>query len=114
MMKSMTGFASVAAEDARAALGVSVKTLNHRYLDVQIKMPAWLNAAEAAVRAAIGTRVARGRVEVALSVQTRESLGVEVELNRDVARALESALATARAEGWVSGLLTPEIGRAHV
>lgn len=107
MIKSMTGFASVASEDAQAALGVSIKTLNHRYLDVQLKMPGLLASIETAIRAAISGRLTRGRVELSVSVQLRQSAGIEVELNREVGHALERALAAARAEGWVAGALTP-------
>jgi uncharacterized protein (TIGR00255 family) len=107
MIKSMTGFASVATEDAQAALGVSIKTLNHRYLDVQLKMPSLLGSIEAAIRAAIGGRITRGRVELSVSMQLRETPGVDVELNRKVGQALERAFAEARAEGWIAGALTP-------
>lgn len=107
MIKSMTGFASVAAEDAQAAIGVSVRTLNHRYLDVQLKVPALLAPLEAAVRSAVSARISRGRVELSVSLQLGDLHGVEVEVNREVGRALERAFAEARAEGWIAGVLTP-------
>jgi len=107
MIKSMTGFASVTREDERATMTVTIRALNHRYLDLQLRMPQTLAALEADVRALVGKRVARGRVELGLSVQLRQVPGVDVEFNESFGRALEAALHQARARGLVSGQLTP-------
>ena len=39
MIKSMTGFASVTREDAQATVGVTIRAVNHRYLDLQLRVP---------------------------------------------------------------------------
>jgi uncharacterized protein (TIGR00255 family) len=103
----MTGFASVTREDDRATVTVTIRALNHRYLDLQLRMPQSLAAMESEVRALVGKRVARGRVELSLSLQARQTPGVEVEFNEEFGRALESALQQARARGLVVGPLTP-------
>jgi uncharacterized protein (TIGR00255 family) len=51
--------------------------------------------------------VARGRVELGLSLQLRQQPGVDVDLNDEFARALEAALDRARSRGLISGALTP-------
>jgi len=107
MIKSMTGFASVTKEDDRATIAVTIRALNHRYLDLQLRIPQTLAAVESEVRALVGKYVARGRIEVALALQLRQTPGVEVELNDDFARALEAALTRARERNLVSGALTP-------
>ncbi len=107
MIKSMTGFASVTREDDRATIAVTIRALNHRYLDLQLRMPQSLAAIESDVRALVGRRVARGRVELSLSLQLRQTPGVEVEFNEEFGRALEAALDQARARGLVAGALTP-------
>ena len=107
MIKSMTGFSAVTREDDRATIAVTVRALNHRYLDLQLRVPQSLAAIETEVRALIGKRVARGRVELSLSLQLRQTPGVDVEFNEDFGRALESALEQARARGLVAGALTP-------
>jgi uncharacterized protein (TIGR00255 family) len=107
MIKSMTGFASVTREDDRATVAVTIRALNHRYLDLQLRVPQSLAAIESDVRAVVGKRVARGRVELSLSVQLRQAPGIDVEFNEEFGRALEAALAQARARGLVAGLLTP-------
>lgn len=107
MIKSMTGFASVTREDERATVTVTIRALNARFLDLQLRLPQTLGAIEADTRAMVSKHVARGRVELSLSLQQRLTPGVEVEFNEDFGRALETALEQARARGLVSGALTP-------
>jgi uncharacterized protein (TIGR00255 family) len=107
MMKSMTGFASVTREDAGASIGVTVRSVNHRYLDVQLRLPQTLSAIEPRIRGVVQQRVARGRVEVAISLQLRQPPKLEIELNEAFAVALASAMARARAVGLVEGALQP-------
>jgi uncharacterized protein (TIGR00255 family) len=107
MIKSMTGFAAVTREDERAMVGVTIRALNHRHLDVQLRIPQSLAALESDVRALIAKRVARGRVELGVSLQLRQVAGVEVEFNEEFAEALGAALGQARARGLVAGALTP-------
>src|ERR1051326_8671352 len=107
MIKSMTGFASVTREDERATITVTIRALNHRYLDLQLRSPQSLAAIEADVRSLVGRHVARGRVELSLALQLRQLPGVEIEFNEDFGRALEAALAKARERGLVAGALTP-------
>jgi uncharacterized protein (TIGR00255 family) len=107
MIKSMTGFAAATSEDERATVAVTVRALNHRHLDLQLRMPQALSAAEREVRALVSTRVARGRLELSVSLQLREVPGVDVELNEEFAEALEAALSRARDRGLIAGALTP-------
>src|SRR5437016_14263134 len=92
MIKSMTGFASVAREDERATIAVTIRSLNHRYLDLQLRIPQSLAAIEPDVRALVGRRVVRGRVELSVSMQLRIAPGMDIEFNEEFGRALEVAL----------------------
>lgn len=103
----MTGFASVTREDERATVAVTIRALNHRFLDLQLRVPQALAAIESEIRALVAKRVARGRVELSLSLQLRQVPGIDVEFNEDFGRALETALDRARERGLVSGALTP-------
>jgi uncharacterized protein (TIGR00255 family) len=107
MLKSMTGFASVTRESAVATVSVTIKTLNHRFLDLQPRLPASLGAMEARVRQLVGSRIARGRVELSVSLQFRRLPTVEVELNEALGAAIAAAVEAARARGLVTGPLTP-------
>ncbi|MBP1634370.1 MAG: hypothetical protein H6Q10_944 [Acidobacteria bacterium] len=106
MIRSMTGFASAAGEDEAAAVGVTIRAVNHRYLDLQIRLPSGLAAAEARLRAAVQRKVSRGRVELSVSLQPRQLPAPQVELNEPFVRRLREALERARAEGLVEGPLT--------
>jgi uncharacterized protein (TIGR00255 family) len=107
VIKSMTGFTSVTREDERATITVTIRALNHRYLDLQLRVPQSIAAIEGEVRGLVSKHVARGRVELSVSLQLRQTPGVEVELNEAFARALETALDQARERGLVNGTLTP-------
>jgi uncharacterized protein (TIGR00255 family) len=107
VIKSMTGFASITREDDRATIAVTMRSVNHRYLDLQLRVPQALAAIESEVRALVGRHVSRGRVEVGLSFQLRQVPGVDVEFNETFAAALEKALDQARSRGLVTGTLTP-------
>src|SRR4051794_8428364 len=107
MIKSMTGFASLTREDEHATLGVTIRALNHRHLDLQLRLPSSLAALEPDVRALVARHVSRGRVEVSLSLQLRHVPAIEVEFNAMFGAALSAAIEQARERGLVTGVLTP-------
>jgi uncharacterized protein YicC (UPF0701 family) len=107
MIKSMTGFASVAVEEDEGVVGVTVRSVNHRYLDVQLRLPSSLSDREPALRSAVQRVVSRGRVEMSVSLQLRQAAAPSVELNDAFVAALQTALAAAREQGLVEGRLTP-------
>jgi uncharacterized protein (TIGR00255 family) len=107
VIKSMTGFSSISREDDRATIAVTIRSVNHRYLDLQLRVPQALASIESDVRALVARHVARGRVEVGLSFQVRQSPGIDVEFNETFGAALEQAIDKARERGLVAGTLTP-------
>jgi uncharacterized protein (TIGR00255 family) len=107
MIKSMTGFASLTHEDERATIAVTVRAVNHRFLDLQLRVPQAFGDVEPRLRALLQKRLARGRVEVGIAVQVRDLSIPTVELNMDVAQALSAAIEQARSQGLVSGTLSP-------
>ena len=106
MIKSMTGFASLTRDDERAAIGVTIRAVNHRFLDLQLRLPPAIADLEPRLRAAMQRHLARGRVEVSVSLQLRQAAAPQVELNEAFAQALASAIDQARSRGVVSGTLT--------
>ena len=107
MIKSMTGFASVTRDDDLAAIALTVKSVNHRFLDLQLRMPPSLAPLESRLRALVQSRIARGRLEVSISVQPRRQPAVEVDLNEAFLLALMSAVERARQLGIAQGHMTP-------
>lgn len=106
MIKSMTGFASLAHEDEGASMAVTIRAVNHRFLDLQLRVPQALAGLESEVRTLVAKHVARGRVELSLSLQLRQPSIIEVEFNEAFGQALEAALDRARTRGLVTGGLT--------
>jgi uncharacterized protein (TIGR00255 family) len=107
MIKSMTGFASLTREDPAAAIGVTVRAVNHRFLDLQLRLPAAVADLEPRVRGLVQSRLARGRVEVNVSLQLRQVPPPDVELNAPFVQALAAALDDARQAGVIDGALRP-------
>ena len=107
MIKSMTGFASLTRDDETATITVTVKSVNHRFLDLQLRVPPSLGGIESRIRSIVQERVTRGRVEVALSVQQRHVPALDVDLNEPFLEALGAALDRARDRGHIAGAMTP-------
>lgn len=103
MIKSMTGFASLTRDDELATITVTVKAVNHRFLDLQLRVPGSLAALETRIRSIAQSRIARGRLEINVTFQQRRANGVEVELNEPFLDALKAALERARDRGYVDG-----------
>lgn len=66
MIRSMTGYARVEASGAWGRMSWELRSVNHRYLDVQLKMPEEFRALEGELRQAAGSRISRGKVECGL------------------------------------------------
>jgi uncharacterized protein (TIGR00255 family) len=107
MIKSMTGFASLTRDDDRGVLGITIRSVNHRFLDLQVRLPQALASLEPRLRSVVQGRVARGRVEISVSLQPRQAAAPDVELNAEFARALSAVIEQARERGLVAGTLTP-------
>jgi uncharacterized protein (TIGR00255 family) len=107
MIKSMTGFASLTRDDERGAVGVTIRAVNHRFLDLQLRLPPSVADLEPRVRALVQKHLARGRVEVSVSLQLRQAAAPHVELNHDFVQALALAMEQARSRGLLDGALSP-------
>jgi len=89
MILSMTGFAAVARELPGAALAVELRSVNHRYLDLALRLPDELRVLEPALRERIAAELKRGKVECRVALARREGAGtlsVDPARVRDLAR----------------------------
>jgi uncharacterized protein (TIGR00255 family) len=107
MIKSMTGFAARSHDDESGTVSVTIRSVNHRFLDLQLRAPSSLAPIEGRLRALIQLRLQRGRVEVAISVQSRRQPLMDVEVNEAVIEGISSALDRARERGLITGALAP-------
>jgi uncharacterized protein (TIGR00255 family) len=106
MIKSMTGFASAARDGEHATVSVTIRAVNHRHFDLQLRVPQALAEGEARIRSAVQRRIGRGRVELVVNVVYRHSAGLDVEFNEPLAVAVAAALESARSRGIIEGSLT--------
>jgi uncharacterized protein (TIGR00255 family) len=95
MILSMTGFAAVAADLPGVALAVDLRSVNHRYLDLQVRLPDELRALESAIREQIVGALKRGKVECRISLN--RTVAGEAGLAVNGARVKELARAAADA-----------------
>ena len=100
MIKSMTGFSSLTKEGDAATVTVTVKGVNHRFLDLQLRTPSTLAPIESRLRAIVQQKIARGRIEVAMTVQPRvTAAAVDIQVNDAFVEGLAAALERARERG---------------
>lgn len=85
MIKSMTGFGRCEVSEAERKITVEMKSVNHRYLDVNIKMPKKLNFFETAIRSELKKYIQRGKVDVFISYEDLTENNVCIKYNKDIA-----------------------------
>lgn len=85
MIKSMTGFGRCEVAENNRKFTVEMKSVNHRYLDVNIKMPKKLNFFETAIRGELKNFISRGKVDVFISYEDFSENKSSVSYNKEVA-----------------------------
>ncbi|HEX2140020.1 MAG TPA: YicC/YloC family endoribonuclease [Woeseiaceae bacterium] len=91
MLHSMTGFARHTAELADGVLTCELRSVNHRWLDVQLRLPDELRPAESEIRKRIGAALKRGKVECALHLRRAPATRAALALNQPVLDQLHAA-----------------------
>ena len=85
MLKSMTGFGRYELSEGERKITVEMKAVNHRYLDVTLKMPKKLNFFESAIRTLLKEYVQRGKIDVFITYEDLSSKGAALTYNRAIA-----------------------------
>ena len=85
MIKSMTGFGRCEIQEADRKITVEMKSVNHRYLDVNIKMPKKLNFFEAAMRNELKNYIQRGKVDIFITYEDYTEANVCGKYNKELA-----------------------------
>lgn len=86
MIKSMTGYGKANLEKNEREYQVEIKSVNHRYLDISVKMPRVLSYLEEAVKKEIATKVKRGKIDVFITFQNNSTEGKEIKINTEIAK----------------------------
>ena len=85
MIKSMTGFGRCEVAENNRKFTVEMKSVNHRYLDVNIKMPKKLNFFESAIRSELKNYISRGKVDIFITYEDFSENNSSVRYNKELA-----------------------------
>lgn len=86
MIKSMTGFGRAEAVSKERKVSVELKSVNHRYLDLNIKMPKRLSYFEGEIRNVMKTYIRRGKVDVFITYEDYTMGGMALKYNSELAK----------------------------
>ncbi len=103
MIRSMTGYGSASVENGSLRGSLSVRSLNHRFLDLTLHLPRRLQELELELRERVARSVARGRVEVAVQLSAGEASADAVVPSRPLVAALVRALRDMQSEFGLEG-----------
>ncbi len=86
MVRSMTGYGKGFAENSDARVTIEMKSVNHRYLDLNIKLPKKLNFLESQIRNKIAESIFRGKVDVYITLNEHADASYKVSVNEAMAK----------------------------
>ena len=92
MIKSMTGFGRSEYSDGKRSVTAEVRSVNHRYCDVSVKMPRRYSFAEEKIKSAVKSILSRGKIDVSITVVNLTEDDVTVKLNTSVAGQYKESL----------------------
>lgn len=108
----MTGYASASREFPFGALSIELRAVNHRYLDIQFRVPDDLRAVEPTLREQLNENIGRGKVECRVSLTTVPGAHKALKLNEDLLQQLGALEHKVRARiAGVAQLSTADILR---
>lgn len=112
MVRSMTGYGKGIAENSDARVTIEMKSVNHRYLDLNIKLPKKLNFLESTVRNKISESIFRGKVDVYITLNEHSDACYQVSINDAIAlKYYESISAMAEKLGIDNDMKASSISR---
>jgi len=88
MIYSMTGYASVSRDLPLGTVSLELRSVNHRYLDVQFRVPEEFRAFEPAMREALGARLTRGKLECRIGLTRAPAAPALLEINEPLLQKL--------------------------
>lgn len=86
MIKSMTGYGKGNISENLRNYQVEIKSVNHRYLDISVKMPRVLSYLEEDVKKVISSKVKRGKIDVFVTFENSSTEGKEIKINNEIAK----------------------------
>ena len=84
-MKSMTGFGRARLERENRTYNIEIKSVNHRYNDITVKIPKGISNLEEKVKKEISSKISRGKVDVYITFDNNSSEGKNIKINKEIA-----------------------------
>ncbi len=112
MIKSMTGYGKSNMSKNLREYQVEIKSVNHRYLDISIKMPRSLSYLEEEIKKAVSAKLTRGKVDVFITFNNNSLEGRDIKINTEIARMyIKELRGLAESEGIVADIPVTEISK---
>ena len=112
MIKSMTGYGKANIQKNERNYQIEIKSVNHRYLDISIKMPKQLSYLEETIKKEISTKIKRGKIDVFITFENNSLEGREIKINTELAKAYITELKKlANQEKILSDIQVTEISK---
>ena len=92
MIRSMTGFGHGEYEKDGRSYVVEIKSVNHKYSDINVRIPRFLNEFEDTIRKQINNSISRGKVDVFVTFENYGSSGTKIRINKELAKQYLSEL----------------------
>ena len=108
MMKSMTGFGKASVEDEAYRVNIEIKSVNHRFLDVQLKLPTGMSAFDLAIRKQVSQKLSRGRVELICKLEELQASSKKAKVNHELFTQVMAQLPEVSPDNLISQLLLRE------
>lgn len=112
MIKSMTGYGRSNVSKNEREYQIEIKSVNHRYLDVSIKIPKQLSYLEETIKREISSKVRRGKIDVFVTFENNSLEGKEIKINTELAKAyIDELKKLAEKENILADIQVTEISK---
>ncbi len=108
----MTGYGKANLLKEEREYQVEIKSVNHRYLDISVKMPRVLSYLEEAVKKEISSQVKRGKIDVFITFENNSTEGKEIKINTEIAKIyIDELKRLAKQENILANIEVTEISK---
>lgn len=112
MIKSMTGYGRANTSKNDREYQIEMKSVNHRYLDINVKMPRQLSYLEDVIKKQVSSRVKRGKIDIFITFNNNSLEGRTIKINRELAHAyIEELKKLSKNEDILSDIQVTEISK---
>ena len=86
MIRSMTGYGKQSLNVEGREYQIEIKSVNHRYLDINVKIPKTISYLEETIKKEISNKIKRGKIDVFVSFENNSEEGRKIEINKQLAK----------------------------